>query len=85
MATSFNFKISLGHFFDFDSVQYITYFVEPMYRLNLISKSTGEIHSFDMTEAEFDCLLKQMELNIKDKESELHFNKYGWSKAIDWR
>lgn len=73
--------INLTDFYDVGKIEFWRTSVNvPMYDIELISKSTGEVITWSFTEKYFDKFLDELEEDTKDLEESLYYtkNKMWW-------
>ena len=73
--------INLTDFYDVGKIEFWRTSVNvPMYDIELISKSTGEVITWSFTEEYFDKFLNELEEDTKDLEESLYYtkNKMWW-------
>lgn len=73
--------INLTDFYDVGKIEFWRTSVNvPMYDIELISKSTGEVITWSFTEEYFDKFLDELEEDTKDLEESLYYtkNKMWW-------
>ena len=68
--------INLTDFYDVGKIEFWRTSVNvPMYDIELISKSTGEVITWSFTEEYFDKFLDELEEDTKDLEDSLYYTK----------